>query len=75
MAGLGERFPDEAWIAKGAYRVDRDAANLAAVFDELLHTDSKAAQRKETREYFLGATTGDAAVEHFIAEARRAYRG
>jgi hypothetical protein len=74
MAGLGERFTDEAWIAKGAYRLDRDAANVAAVFDELLVTDSKAAQRKETREYFLGETAGEASVEVFTTAAREAYR-
>ncbi|MDN3240420.1 CDP-glycerol glycerophosphotransferase family protein [Glycomyces tritici] len=74
MAGLGERFTEEAWIAKGAYRLDRDAANVAAVFDELLVTDSKAAQRKETREYFLGETAGDAAVEVFTTAAKEAYR-
>lgn len=74
MAGLGERFADEAWIAKGAYRIDKDAANVRAVFDELLVTDAKAAGRKETREYFLGATSGDAAIGVFIEAARDAYR-
>jgi hypothetical protein len=74
MGGLGERFADEAWIAKGAYRLDGDGANLAAVFDELLVTDSKAAQRKETREYFLGTASGEERVDVFVEAARAAYR-
>jgi hypothetical protein len=74
MGRLGERFADEAWIAKGAYRIDGDGSNLEAVFDELIDTDSKAAQRKETREYFLGAAAGEASVDAFVASAREAYR-
>ncbi|GAA2127853.1 CDP-glycerol glycerophosphotransferase family protein [Glycomyces algeriensis] len=74
MGGLGEHFADEAWIAKGAYRIDRDGSNLESVFRELLDTDSKAAQRKETREYFLGTASGEESVEVFVHAARAAYR-
>jgi hypothetical protein len=74
MGGLGERFTETAWIARGAYRVDADGGNLPAVFDELLLQDTKAVQRKETREYFLGAASGEECVEAFLAEARAAYR-
>ncbi|MFG3342758.1 CDP-glycerol glycerophosphotransferase family protein [Glycomyces sp. NPDC048151] len=73
MGGLGERFTETAWIAKGAYRIDEDGSNLEAVFDELLSTDSKAAQRKETREYFLGTASGEASVDVFLKETRAAY--
>jgi hypothetical protein len=74
MGGLGERFADEAWIAKGAYRIEGDGSNLESVFDELLDTDSKAAQRKETREYFLGPASGEESVSKFVNAARAAYR-
>ncbi|WP_035738091.1 CDP-glycerol glycerophosphotransferase family protein [Glycomyces arizonensis] len=75
MGMLGDRFADEAWIARGAYRLAGDAGNLGSVFDELLDTDSKAVQRKETREYFLGGANGESGVEAFLAAARDAYRG
>ena len=73
MKMLGESFADEVWIARGASRIAGDASNLDEVFDELLVKDSRAAQRREARAYFLGEDSGEDLLARFTSAAREAY--
>lgn len=57
-------------LARSAYVIQRDLANLDEMLDELLVTDSKAEQRRETREYYLGPFPAENYANAFVEAAR-----
>ncbi len=68
--GFGDAYLDEFPLAKAAYLLDRKAANIEEVLDELLATDSKALVRAEVREYYLGDIAPEDLVGVFVKEVR-----
>jgi hypothetical protein len=73
--GFGEDYLEQFPLAKAAYLLDRDAANVEEVLDELLVTDSKAGVRAEVREYYLGDIAPGDLIEVFSEEVRATYAG
>src|SRR5690606_19987106 len=73
--GFGEDYLEEFPLAKAAYLLDRNAANIEEVLDELLVTDSKAGVRAEVREYYLGDIAPEDLVEVFSEEVKATYAG
>lgn len=71
MVGAGGSFSDTFPVARGAYVLDRDAANLAGVLDDLLGSDPLAPTRRELRTYYLGDAPPQRYEEAFLEEARR----
>lgn len=57
-------------LARSAYVIDRELTNLSEALDELLLHDTKAEQRKSTREYYLGPFPPENYAEAFIGAAR-----
>ena len=57
-------------LARSAYVITKDLTNLEAALDELLVTDSKADQRKSTREYYLGPFAPENYADAFVDAAR-----
>ena len=68
--GFGDAYLDEFPLAKAAYLLDRKAANIDEVLDELLTTDTKALVRAEVREYYLGDIAPEDLVGVFVKEVR-----
>ncbi|SDD46235.1 CDP-glycerol glycerophosphotransferase family protein [Glycomyces harbinensis] len=64
-----EEFP----LAKAAYLLDPEAANIDQVLDELLLTDSKAGVRAEVREYYLGDVEPGELIPLFAKEVKATY--
>jgi hypothetical protein len=67
--GYLEEFP----VAAGAYLLKPGAKNAEAVMKELFDTDSKAAQRATTREYYLGDHAPEDLFEVFADAVRETY--
>jgi hypothetical protein len=70
MRGDGARFTDAFPVARAAYVVDRDGANLPAVLTDLLGRDPLRAGRAELRDYYLGKIPPQRYVEAFLSQAR-----
>src|SRR5690606_10047268 len=68
--GFGDAYLEEFPLAKAAYLLDRKAANIDEVLDELLTTDTKALVRAEVREYYLGDIAPEDLVGVFVKEVR-----
>jgi len=58
-------------LARAAYVVDRDAANLADVLDDMLETDTLEPTRREVKTYYLGDFGEQGYSEAFVRAARR----
>lgn len=71
--GFKERYLQEFPLAKAAYLLDPDVANIERVLDELLERDSKADLRAATREYYLGDIKPGELVDLFKAEIKATY--
>ncbi|ADD45297.1 CDP-glycerol glycerophosphotransferase family protein [Stackebrandtia nassauensis] len=71
--GLGEKLAAELPLAKAAYVIRADTANLDEVCAELLDTDSLAADRHKMKAYYLGGFPADAYEEAFFTAARDCY--
>lgn len=63
-------FEDMFPLARSAYVIERDLANLEQMLEELLVTDSKAEQRKKVREYYLGPFSAENYADAFVSAAR-----
>lgn len=59
-------------VARGAYVLRVDLADLAAGLDAMLGPDPLRAEREATRDYYLGGLDGPGAVAAFLAAARDA---
>jgi hypothetical protein len=70
MSFTVEEFEQEFPLAGSAYVIRHDLENLDQALDELLVTDSKAAQRKATREYYLGPFPPENYADAFVGTAR-----
>lgn len=57
-------------LARSAYVMPRDLSNIDQALDELLVTDSKAQQRRQTREYYLGPFPAEHYADAFVDAAR-----
>ncbi|SDD46202.1 CDP-glycerol glycerophosphotransferase family protein [Glycomyces harbinensis] len=71
--GLREDYLEEFPVAEGAYLLEPGAANIEAVLDEMLVTDSKAVRRQATREYYLGDHAPGDLFEVFAGAVRETY--
>lgn len=58
-------------LARSAYVITHDLSNLNEALDELLLHDSKAEQRRATREYYLGPFPPENYAEAFVGAARQ----
>jgi hypothetical protein len=65
-----EEFTDAFPLARAAYVIRRDLANLSEQLDELLVSDAKAQQRRSTREYYLGPFPPETYAEGFLGASR-----
>src|SRR5699024_4370134 len=70
MTSTIEDFEEAFPLARSAYVIDRDLSTLNAALDELLVHDSKAEQRKATREYYLGPFAPENYADAFVDAAR-----
>jgi hypothetical protein len=70
MTSTVEEFEQAFPLARSAYVITKDLTNLSAALDELLVTDSKADQRKSTREYYLGPFAPENYADAFVDAAR-----
>ncbi|GAA2294775.1 hypothetical protein GCM10009853_058480 [Glycomyces scopariae] len=71
--GLRGEYLEEFPVAAGAYLLEPGAGNAEAVMAELFDTDSKAAQRAATREYYLGDHAPEDLFEVFAEAVRETY--
>jgi hypothetical protein len=71
--GFGDRYFEEFPLARAAYLLEPDAANIEDVLDELLTTDSRALVRGEVREYYLGDIAPDDLIGVFRDAVRATY--
>ncbi|GAB3229810.1 hypothetical protein GCM10027447_23460 [Glycomyces halotolerans] len=72
--GKYDKFVEQFPLARGAYRIDADAANIGAVVTDLLGGDPLAGAREATRTYYLGDIPPEHCVETFLEAARACYR-
>ena len=70
MADHGDEFVDTFPLARVAYVIDRRAANLGDVLDQLLKTDPKRNDRLLARVNYLGDLPRDTYTDAFLTEAR-----
>src|SRR5699024_4226344 len=70
MTSTVDEFERAFPLARSAYVITKDLTNLEAALDELLVTDSKADQRKSTREYYLGPFAPENYADAFVDAAR-----
>lgn len=70
MTATVDEFERAFPLARSAYVITKDLTNLGAALDELLVTDSKADQRKSTREYYLGPFAPENYADAFVEAAR-----
>lgn len=70
MTTTVDEFEQAFPLARSAYVITKDLTNLEAALDELLVTDSKADQRKSTREYYLGPFVPQNYADAFVDAAR-----
>ncbi|MDN5600009.1 MAG: CDP-glycerol glycerophosphotransferase family protein [Brachybacterium sp.] len=70
MTTTVDEFEQAFPLARSAYVITKDLTNLDAALDELLVTDSKADQRKSTREYYLGPFEPENYADAFVDAAR-----
>lgn len=70
MTSTVDEFERAFPLARSAYVITRDLSNLDAALDELLLHDSKADQRKATREYYLGPFPPENYADAFVDAAR-----
>jgi hypothetical protein len=70
MSFTVDEFEKEFPLARSAYVIRHDLSNLDQALDELLVTDSKADQRKATREYYLGPFPPENYADAFVSTAR-----
>ena len=71
MTATVDEFERAFPLARSAYVITRDLSNLNHALDELLLHDSKAEQRKATREYYLGPFPPENYAEAFVGAARQ----
>ena len=71
MTASVDEFEQAFPLARSAYVITRDLTNLNQALDELLVHDTKADQRKATREYYLGPFSPENYAEAFVGAARR----
>jgi CDP-glycerol glycerophosphotransferase (TagB/SpsB family) len=57
-------------LARSAYVMPRDLSNIDTALEQLLVTDPKAQQRRQTREYYLGPFAAENYAEAFVDAAR-----
>ena len=72
MLDQGEEFAAAFPVARAAYVVRRDLANLDDVLDGLLRTDPLAPVRRDMRAYYLGNFAPESYAEAFFSAARDA---
>ena len=70
MTSTVDEFERAFPLARSAYVITKDLTNLEAALAELLVTDSKADQRKSTREYYLGPFAPENYADAFVDAAR-----
>src|SRR5262249_45084650 len=58
-------------LARAAYVIDRDGANVDTVLGELLDADPLAGLRREVSTYYLGDFPAGSGAEAFLAAARK----
>ena len=67
-----EQLLEDAPVARAAYLLRDDLANLDAVLDDLLELDPLERVRGETKTYYLGDFADDVYAEGFLMAAREA---
>lgn len=70
MTSTLDEFERSFPLARSAYVITRDLENLDSALDQLLIHDSKADQRKATREYYLGPFAPENYADAFVQAAR-----
>lgn len=68
--GTPEEFERAFPLAKAAYVIRRDLANLAAALDDLLVQDSRASVREQARVHYLGPFDSANYADGFVSAAR-----
>ncbi|WP_181869296.1 CDP-glycerol glycerophosphotransferase family protein [Brachybacterium alimentarium] len=71
MTSTIEEFERAFPLARSAYVIDRDLTSLSNALDELLLHDSKADQRKATRNHYLGPFPPESYADAFVNAARQ----
>ncbi|RCS64800.1 glycosyl transferase [Brachybacterium alimentarium] len=70
MTSTIEEFEQAFPLARSAYVIDRELTSLGDALDELLVHDSKADQRKATRDHYLGPFPSENYADAFVDAAR-----
>ena len=70
LGEAAEAFETSFPLSRAAYIVDRDAANLKAVLDDMFSTDSLEALRREVKAYYLGDFDEADYADGFVRAAR-----